>query len=1336
MSKIVHFDFPEVQMKKFFVLMLALATLLFVAACSSKKSDPAPDTDNIPASDGDDFSDEENNDEDGVTVPDDDSVTVPDATPDSDDIETPDGDPSAPCKPNPCKEPNRNKCVETDGGGYTCECNQSACEIGGVCYAEGERSPQNSCLACDRNYSKTDWTLLPDDFECDANGKGIGSGTCRSGVCKGFGSCDNRAYNSKPGMPCNRDVECGTGFCYTWYDWSGDTSGQLGGFSGASVCTGSCREDEDCPFNMTCQYLNDKYKYQCMPLYVAGVELPNPKQPNFAPCNRNEDCEGGICLTYGDKEKFCTSECSSGLISDTCGSCGKCHENSSNNNLPGKYCLPKGSGDLGDPCQSSMDCSSGGCYDGYCVKTCGGLFSSCGNGYDCGTLPDYFGSSEVCYNKNRFNLPDGTHCNYDEQCASGECIVFEDLRICGRHCQQKENVTENEDGTTTTDRYYACGDDENSDRCIPVKVTDSGSMSGYTVHYYCTQDLMLGREEFGQNCYADWQCEEGYSCFEGYFCTKMCQSNDDCEVDRTCYILGTQDAAEEGGDPVDVGVCLSYEQIHHQPPEACEYVWSCEDICYEDSVIQQYYCTIECNSDADCFDIGGCYKGVCTKAIPYRSDFYAACRFDDDCEKTAVCDKGMCTQPCTSASTCPGYDEVAPAGKQKTCQPCETSTDCRKTFYDYGSCVTDYDGNKFCMEDCTDNIYVCPEGTRCNGQYCYPLAGFCEGGKAFCDQGSHCAVPTLRDGWLCEENGQCLSSKCGSGFCQKGAGCSSDADCGCDDLVCKSGSCVPSTIKGQLEVEPNDTPETAQAIENDRKLYAGFSQTMEKADVDFFKLSATAGQYINAKTRPFCGDTLASTFIDFFASDGTEIDYNDAGAYAYYASNWIFAEIVGYEVTESGDYYIAVTQSPYNRYGNYSTPYILDFYAFDPVDHNTCENAKPISTGTMTDSFRYATSAFNASSCTMDGGNGPELFYKIKVPAGKLATIKATPAAQTDIALALYSGCGETAQCAAGNSFGSFGYTDELVYHNATSAEQELILVVEAVINPVGDEFTVTFELGDAPAAPANDTIETATLLDGAGSIQGQTITANADYAPTAGSCVNQYNYVYVGRDVVYKMEMAAGDYFHAHFESNVYMMGFYIVHEDDLNTCTHGGSVFAGSNMVNFEIPTDENATETSLKPGTYYLFVDAFDETSSGTFTMTYEKGTSDLAACKGICVSDSSYKTCDSEGEILCMCNQSTYLLYPTDCNAWCSGDTMGGLSGVCGTMTSDSTSRSGCICTYDCTDTAKVQEICQAGSPSNCTCSASDPCGWNNDGVCDSMCAAFFPLDHFADNQDCQ
>ncbi|OGQ86493.1 MAG: hypothetical protein A2289_17735 [Deltaproteobacteria bacterium RIFOXYA12_FULL_58_15] len=37
---------------------------------------------------------------------------------------------------------------------------------------------------------------------------------------------------------------------------------------------------------------------------------------------------------------------------------------------------------------------------------------------------------------------------------------------------------------------------------------------------------------------------------------------------------------------------------------------------------------------------------------------------------------------------------------------------------------------------------------------------------------------------------------------------------------------------------------------------------------------------------------------------------------------------------------------------------------------------------------------------------------------------------------------------------------------------------------------------------------------------------------------------------------------------------------------------------------------------------------------------------------------------------------------------------------------------------------------------CTCSSSDPCGWQNDGYCDAACADAFPEDYFTDGADCE
>ncbi len=1304
----------EEKMKKFiFVAVAVAAVFVFVACGGGKKSKPEVDVDEdqieqedsddsesvVPGGDEDSPEGENDNDGDSDQPGGNDDTPV---LPDNDKPEEAD-----PCDPNPCTEPNKTVCTATGTGSYTCSCDRLTCEINGACIADGDRNPANSCEECNRDYSKTSWSTVADGRDCEAKAGLMGSGTCRAGVCGGFGTCDNRAYGLKAGAPCNKDVECETGYCYTWYDWSG--SGSFN-YARASVCTGTCKEDEDCPNNMTCQFMESK-GYQCMPLFVAGVERPAPKMKTFGPCNVNEDCEGGLCLSYGEGESFCSEECTKNLLSDSCGSCGKCMEGGSDKGFKyDKYCVPKGSGELGDHCQSGMDCSSGGCYDGYCVKTCGSIFSSCGAGYECGTLPDYFGSSEVCFDQNRFNLPNGSYCNYDEQCASGECIEFEGDKICGSHCTDSE-VTDPETGNTTTTKTCAGGS-----QCLAVKkVSDYGSTYA---EYICAQDKMLKRLEFGQDCYSDWQCADGYSCFEGLFCSKSCTKNEECPIDKTCYIYGQQAAEEEGGDPQLFGVCISKEQQSFKPGEYCPYVWSCE-MCYTDYTIQQYYCTKECESDDDCFDIGGCYNGICMKAVPYRSYIYASCRFDDDCEKYTECEHGMCTSSCTSDSNCDGNAAVTPTGDQKTCRPCEVDTDCKKVFYDYGMCLTDYDGNKFCVEDCSDNYTLCPEGTRCNGNYCYPISGSCESGKAYCNSESNCAVPTLSDDWICSENKECYSGKCSGNYCQKQEVCTSDADCGCGFKECKSGSCVPKKSLGKTEEEPNDTFDSAQEV-TAGFVFAGFGHKNNEEDFDWFKIKAKSGQFLKIRTHPYCGETRNDTFIELFNENGDKLVENEDMNYSYFAQQYYYSEIMNYKATYNGYYYVSVRQSPAYRQGLYNMPYILEVDAFTPDENNTCDGAKELEPGTYHESLKKAVDSSDTSSCTDFYGLGPDLFYKVHIPAGKVMTFRVTPESSAfDPTIAVLSGCGEIADtCLAGNSFGGFGDSEEVVYYNDSESDADYIVVVDTSVAPIEYKFMIQLDIDDDPPVPENDKIDGAIALEGRGNIQGFTISAEDDFAPTQGICSDAS---LVGKDVVFSMDMAAGDYFHATITSS-FAAAIYVVKADDPDTCIYGGG------LINVE--TDETTA------GIYYLVIDSKDANIYGTFSMSYIKEATDKDSCKGIC--SSSYRMCLPDKTDLCMCDSTLGLLYTANCDSYCRSEDVGGLSGSCETSytTSGTVERNGCVCTYDCSDTAKVEDLCSAHEPSNCTCGSSDACSWKNNGSCDKMCSDFFPLDHFDDSADCQ
>ena len=1291
--------------------MVVFVLLAAIVACGGKKSKTLEENDAdavgsgdsdlddgesvVTDTDGNSNDSENGGDSDQQPGGDNDTPVVPD-----NDSDNP-PDEQNPCNPNPCTEKNKTVCTVT-GASYICSCDRLTCEINGACIADGDRNPANSCEECNRDNSKTAWSTVADGRDCEAKEGLMGSGICRSGVCGGFGTCDNRAYGLKAGSPCNKDVECETGYCYTWYDWSG--SGSYG-YARASVCTGTCKEDEDCPNNMTCQYFEAK-GYQCMPLFVAGVERPSPKMKTFGPCNVNEDCEGGLCLSYGEGESFCSKECSS---DSSCGSCGRCKDDGAKLGfIYDNYCVPKGSGELGDHCQSGMDCSSGGCYDGYCTVSCSGFLGSlkCSGNYDC--MEDvYSEGSKTCIDKTRFDMPDGSYCNYDDQCASGKCIEFEGDKICGSYCVDKE-VTDPETGNTTTTKTCA-----NGSQCLAVK--KSGSMGSYA-EYICAQDKMLKRLEFGQECYSDWQCEDGYTCFEGLFCSKACTKNEECEIDKTCYIYGQQES-EDGGDPQIFGVCISKEQQSVKVGDYCPYKWSC-DMCYTDYTIQQYYCTKTCTSDSDCFDIGGCYNGICQKAIPYRSDIYASCRFDDDCEKYTNCEHGMCTSSCSADSNCDGYNTVTPVGTQKTCKPCETDTDCKKVFYDYGMCLTDYNGNKYCVEDCQDNYTLCPEGTRCNGQYCYPISGSCTGGKAFCNSESNCAVPTLLDDWICGTDKECLSGKCGESYCQKET-CSTDADCGCGFKECKSGSCVPKSSLGTLEIEPNDTFATAQEV-SDGFVFAGFGHVSNNEDFDYFKFKAKAGDYLKVRTHAYCGETRNDTYIALLNADGAQLAENEDMDYSYFVQQYYYSEIMNYQAPYDGYYYVVVRQSPTYRQALYNMPYILEVDAFTPDANNTCEGAKKLEPGTYDESFSNAVDSLDTAGCSNYYGYGPDLFYKVSIPAGKVMTLRVTPkSVALNPTISVLSGCGEIADvCLAGSSFGTFGSPEEIVYYNDSEADKNYIVVVDTVVAPLEYDFTIQLDIGDTPPVPENDKADGAIPLEGRGNIQGFTISAEDDFAPAEGIC---NGVTLAGKDVVYSMAMADGDYFHAEITSS-FSASVYVVKADEPENCLYGG------NLINFE-----TNSETA---GTYYLVIDSSDANTYGTFSFTYIKEATDKDSCKGIC--SSSYRMCLPDKTDICMCDSSLGLLYTSNCDTYCRSDEVGGLSGSCETSYTDSGSieRNGCVCTYDCSDTAKVEALCNEKEPSNCTCGPADACSWKNNGTCDEMCNDFFPLDHFDDSADCQ
>jgi hypothetical protein len=1248
-------------MKKFFMLSLIFVLAFFVFSCDTKKkkSEDVTDIDGIDA-------DAEITDEEGI-IPDDntdpDEIAVVDDEPDTE-KEDEDSVVIDPCNPNPCNEPNRSVC-EPDGLGYKCLCDKFTCEINGECFKDGDLNPFDSCSSCNRDFSETEFTVRPDGSECEAVAGTMGSGICRKGLCGGFGNCDSRAYKQGPGYPCNYDSECATGRCYYLFDWAG-------GMSVVNVCTGTCKEDEDCPGDMLCQYSNE-YGYECLPRFTSTVIKPDPLMADYKPCNNDDDCDGGLCLAYGSTT-FCSKDCerSSGGGKDllACGTCGECKDNGDELGFKFKYfCTPDGSGKTGGNCQSGMDCSSGACYDNYCTAACGSLLSPCPSGYEC--MEDVYQEDvETCVDKARLNIADGFSCAFDYQCVSGECVEFPYGKYCSKHCDTE-----------------ACSAGD----CVQI-----GDPAAETPEMACAPLFMPGYAEYGENCTFDWECEKGLECQDDIkMCTKACEKDEDCP-DGVCYAYLE-----------DLLLCVPEHQYRTKPDGyLCYFGYECQNECWPDYTLQKYYCTSKCSDDSDCFDIAGCNESYCNHAYPWRSYTYGMCRFDDDCEKNTLCIEGFCTSECTADSNCAGYAAVVPEEGQKTCKPCTNNTECQNVFYDYGQCVTGSDGSRFCAEDCTDDPSLCPEGTRCygvgSGGICFPLSGLCSQGHTTCSADDVCIVGRLENDWACREDGECKSGICEGGVCQEGT-CSDNDDCGCEMIECKSGNCLPKVSAGTKEVEPNDTVAQAQVLSGSGFTVAYFNHSGNVKETDVFKVSVKKDEYLNVRTHPFCGHD-ADTYLRFLDSTGKLIgewendDINPNG--------WFFSELLGFFASTAQDIFIEVTQSPLTSQPQ-NVPYLLEVQMFTPVSNSACENAEVLTPGTYDRTIKKAVNTIESGACSGGYGYGPDLFYKVNVPAGKLLTFRVTPdSAEFDPELSILSECGSVSEkCLAGNAFGYWGEPEELSYLNSTAEAKDYIVILDTPMLPFEYDFVIQIDIADA-SVPVNDKIAGAIPLSGTGSVNGTTIAAVDDYAPAKGICDKVD---LDGLDVVYSIDLKAGEYFHITV-APTFGAAIYTVKSTDLDTCVSGGGA------INYETETDE----------LLYLIIDSASPSTYGTFVIDHIISTT--GPCEGLC-DTAEHRECSDE-TTLCMCDTETGLLKPTDCNQFCI-DSNGALSGGC----KSNDDGMGCVCTHDCTDTVKVTELCSDGYITNCTCAASDPCSWVGDTYCNSFCADFFPADHFDDSADC-
>ena len=175
--------------------------------------------------------------------------------------------------------------------------------------------------------------------------------------------------------------------------------------------------------------------------------------------------------------------------------------------------------------------------------------------------------------------------------------------------------------------------------------------------------------------------------------------------------------------------------------------------------------------------------------------------------------------------------------------------------------------------------------------------------------------------------------------------------------------------------------------------------------------------------------------------------------------------------------------------------------------------------------------------------------------------------------------------------------------------------------------------------------------------------------------------------------------------------------------TCkdTGSGTMYC---IPDIEMSCEQNDLHVSDSCGTSYVYP-CLDDTETCNDAEGSACTINDPGPCTGTC----SIHTCNTYYEYdLCLCyDDGNY--GPFDCDRHCVK--YGYDSGAC----FDSSYYAEADCTCDYSNCQNVQTYCEELDYNNCTCDASDPCGWVGDGWCDAECGERYPDNYFDDSADC-
>ncbi|RJO71300.1 MAG: hypothetical protein C4523_04635 [Myxococcales bacterium] len=349
-----------------------------------------------------------------------------------------------------------------------------------------------------------------------------------------------------------------------------------------------------------------------------GDETPdcNPRaeaNPLNYPCNLNEECESGLCLTDG-LSNFCSDVCDAETA--PCPDGMDCIDGGEE---LGMICTPTAATLPGDasveaykPCNVNEDCADSLClYMGgqwsFCAVNCAeNDASACG---DCGEC--IYASEELGY----VCVPVGPgefadDCLYPFDCQERVCF--------NEYCTGECEIT---------------GGRGANDNC-PDGMTCAEADIDYLL---CFKDEELNKE-FGEECAYDFECASGV-CFTLDF-EDPATCNLDCSLDGAlcpdtfaCANLGTEE------NPFTR--CIPADQTDRPFGAECEYNYNCasgacvDGFCNQSCTFNARSANDSCPDDYTCIFISGGFHCIETAQIGVQGE-------DDPCAKNYECATGLC----------------------------------------------------------------------------------------------------------------------------------------------------------------------------------------------------------------------------------------------------------------------------------------------------------------------------------------------------------------------------------------------------------------------------------------------------------------------------------------------------------------------------------------------------------------------------------------------------------------------------------------------------------------------------------------------------------------------